>query len=161
MIKQDSRNYRIHTDQNKELIRKSLEDCGAGRSILVDKNDRIIAGNGIFEQAQALNIPTEIIETDGKKLIVVKRTDLDTYDDKRVQLAVMDNATQDLSHFDEELLKTDFNLPTLEEWGVYLDELADIDTSEFTNPQTENERNNQGETLEITCPHCGKKIQID
>ena len=161
MIKQDTRNYRIHTDKNKELIRKSLEECGAGRSILIDKNDRIIAGNGIFEQAQTLNIPVEIIETDGSKLIAIKRNDLDTYDDKRVQLAVMDNSTSDLSYFDEELLKIDFEIPKIEEFGIYLDELANIDTSDFTNPQSTGEKENSEELLEITCPHCGKKIQID
>lgn len=43
-LKYDPRNYRIHTDKNKRLIKKSLEDCGTGRSILLDKNDVIIAG---------------------------------------------------------------------------------------------------------------------
>lgn len=47
-LKYDPRNYRIHTDKNKRLIRKSLEDCGAGRSILFDKNDCIIAGSGVY-----------------------------------------------------------------------------------------------------------------
>ena len=46
-LKYDPRNYRIHTDKNKRLIKKSLEDCGTGRSILLDKNDVIIAGNGV------------------------------------------------------------------------------------------------------------------
>ena len=50
-LKYDPRNYRIHTDKNKRLIKKSLEDCGTGRSILLDKNDVIIAGNGVYEQA--------------------------------------------------------------------------------------------------------------
>lgn len=27
-LKYDPRNYRIHTDKNKRLIKKSLEDCG-------------------------------------------------------------------------------------------------------------------------------------
>ena len=45
-LKYDPQDYRIHTDKNKRLIRKSLEDCGAGRSILFDKDDCIIAGNG-------------------------------------------------------------------------------------------------------------------
>lgn len=43
----DPRNYRIHDEKNKRLIRKSLEDCGAGRSILFDKDNCIIAGNGV------------------------------------------------------------------------------------------------------------------
>lgn len=37
-IKLDPRNYRIHGEENKRLIRKSLTECGAGRSILVDLN---------------------------------------------------------------------------------------------------------------------------
>lgn len=41
--KLDPRNYRIHGEENKRLIRKSLTECGAGRSILVDKNDIVIA----------------------------------------------------------------------------------------------------------------------
>ena len=51
-IKFDKRNYRKHNDKNKSLIRKSLEECGAGRSIVIDNNGEIIAGNGIYEQAQ-------------------------------------------------------------------------------------------------------------
>lgn len=50
-IKLDPHNYRIHGEENKRLIRKSLTECGAGRSILVDKNDIVIAGNGVYEQA--------------------------------------------------------------------------------------------------------------
>ncbi len=42
-IKSDKRNYRVHNDKNKKLIRKSLEECGAGRSILLDSEDGIIA----------------------------------------------------------------------------------------------------------------------
>ena len=94
-IKFDKRNYRKHNDKNKSLIRKSLEECGAGRSIVIDNNGEIIAGNGIYEQAQKLGLKTKIIETDGSDLVVVKRTDLNTDDEKRKRLAVMDNSTSD------------------------------------------------------------------
>ncbi len=46
-IKQDLRNYRQHNEKNKELMKKSLEECGTGRSIVVDSQNEIIAGNGI------------------------------------------------------------------------------------------------------------------
>ena len=104
-IKFDKRNYRKHNDRNKDLIRKSLNECGAGRSIVVDNDGEIIAGNGIYEQAKELGIKTKIIETDGSELVVVKRTDLQTNDEKRKQLAIMDNSTSDSSEFDLELLK--------------------------------------------------------
>lgn len=121
MIKFDARNYRKHGDKNKELINRSLSECGAGRSILIDANDEIIAGNGVYEQAQALNIPVKVIETDGSELVVVKRTDLDTDDERRKRLAVMDNSASDSSVFDLELLSMDFEVPDLQEMGISFD----------------------------------------
>ena len=118
IINYDKRNYRKHSDKNKELINKSLKECGAGRSIVIDKEDNIIAGNGIYEQAQKLGIKTKIIETDGSELVVVKRTDLATNDDKRKQLAVMDNSSSDSSEFDFEVLSADFDNEILADWGI-------------------------------------------
>lgn len=117
-IKFDKRNYRKHSDKNKELINKSLKECGAGRSIVIDNEDNIIAGNGIYEASQKLGLKTKIIETDGSELVVVKRTDLKTDDDKRKQLAVMDNSTSDSSEFDFEMLNDDFEAETLQDWGL-------------------------------------------
>ena len=108
MIKFDERNYRKHSTENKAIIKKSLKECGAGRSILLDNSDTIIAGNGVYEQAKKLKIPVKVIETDGKELIAVKRTDLENDDEKRRNLAVMDNSTSDLSEFDIDLLAEDF-----------------------------------------------------
>ena len=62
-IKFDKRNYRIHNDRNKKLIKKSLEECGAGRSIVIDNDGEIIGGNGIYEAWG--NKPVKVIETDG------------------------------------------------------------------------------------------------
>lgn len=117
-IKFDAHNYRKHNDRNKELINKSLKECGAGRSIVIDNDNEIIAGNGIYEQAQKLGLKTKVIETDGSELVVVKRTDLQTDDAKRKQLAVMDNSTSDSSEFDFELLQADFDTEELEDWGL-------------------------------------------
>jgi hypothetical protein len=61
-IKFDEKNYRLHSDKNKRIINKSLAELGAGRSIVVDNENFIIAGNGVFEQAQELGLKTRIIE---------------------------------------------------------------------------------------------------
>lgn len=61
-IKPDKRNYRKHSDENKRVINKSLNELGGGRSILLDSEDEIIAGNGVYEQAEKLNIPINIIK---------------------------------------------------------------------------------------------------
>ncbi len=117
-IKLDSKNYRVHTDKNKMIIDKSLKELGAGRSILIDSENEIIAGNGVFEQAEKQNIKIKIVETDGTELIAVKRTDLKTNDKKRKKLALIDNHSTDTSNFDFDKINDDFEEIELEEWGV-------------------------------------------
>ena len=129
-IKFDKRNYRKHDKRNKSLIKKSLEKFGAGRSIVVDAEGEIIGGNGVYEQAQKLGLKTKIVETDGSELVVVKRTDLKTDDEKRKALAVMDNSTSDTSEFDLELLTADFSVDELEDFGIELPEEEESDEDE-------------------------------
>lgn len=119
-IRLDRRNYRRHGEENKRIIKKSLEELGAGRSIVIDAEGEIIAGNGVFEQAQELGIKTKIIETDGSELVVVKRTDLRTQDEKRKKLAVADNAASDSSEWAQDLLREDWTQEALAEFGVTL-----------------------------------------
>lgn len=149
MIKLDKRNYRKHNDKNKSLIKKSLQECGAGRSIVIDSEDNIIAGNGIYEQAEKLKIPTKIIETDGNELVVIKRTDLKTDDEKRKQLAIMDNSTSDSSEFDFDLLETDFDISNLTDWGVETFEPTVID---FSEKQTLDEISETIKVIKVKCP---------
>lgn len=144
----DKRNYRKHSNKNKDLISKSLKECGAGRSIVIDNEDNIIAGNGIYEQAQKLGLKTKVIETDGSELVVVKRTDLATDDEKRKQLAVMDNSTSDSSEFDFELLNEDFDSEILSDWGID----ADFEIEE--EPQPEEVSFTVNKKL-LKCPACG------
>lgn len=103
-IRLDANNARRHTEENKQRLMDSLKNLGAGRSILIDSEDVLIAGNGVYEQAQKLGIPIRVIETDGKELVAVKRTDLKTDDEKRIALALADNRLGDLSEFDTKQL---------------------------------------------------------
>ena len=119
-IKFDKRNYRLHNDENKRVIKKSLKELGAGRSIVIDNDGEIIAGNGVYEQAKKLGIKTKIIETDGSELVVVKRTDLATGDDKRKKLALADNAASDTSEWADDLLREDWTPEVLADFGVVL-----------------------------------------
>lgn len=116
----DKKNYRKHSEQNKKRIRKSLTECGAGRSVLVDKDGCLIAGNGVYEQAEKMGIKTRVVETDGTELVVVKRTDIGTDDPKRKTLALADNATSDGVEWDMENIAADFDVSVAEDWGVKL-----------------------------------------
>jgi hypothetical protein len=104
VIMLDAGNARVHDEENRLAIRNSLTDLGTGRSIVVDKENVIIAGNGVFEQAQELGLKVRVVESDGSELVVIKRTDLATDDDKRKALALADNKTSDLSFFDDNAL---------------------------------------------------------
>lgn len=91
---QDNRNLNKGTEKGKELIGKSLRQFGAGRSVLIDKNNRIIAGNKTHENAVELGMDDVIVvETDGSKLVAVKRTDIDLDTKKGREMALADNAT--------------------------------------------------------------------
>ena len=156
-IKQDSRNYRIHDDRNKELIRKSLKEYGTGRSIVIDSDGEIIAGNGVYEQAKALKLPIKEVETDGSELVVVKRTDLKRSDRKRDGLAIMDNSASDSSRFDIPMLQTDFNSEELQDMGVPVFDASDIDVDGFFK---EDDSEHEKKKKTITCPNCGEEIEL-
>ena len=136
-IKFDKRNYRKHSDKNKKVIRKSLEELGAGRSVLIDADNSLIAGNGVYEQAQKLGIPVRVIETDGSELVAVKRTDLHEDDDRRKRLALADNSASDTSEFDVELLKADFDEDELSEWGLDIETAIAEDVEEPEDKQVD------------------------
>lgn len=116
-LKQDKRNYRKHNQQNLDLIKKSVSEVGLARSIVIDNENNIICGNGLTSTLDK-NTPIRVIETDGTQLVVVKRTDLNTNDEKRKQLALMDNSTSDSSEFDLESLQADFDIEQLQDWGI-------------------------------------------
>lgn len=125
-IKYDPNNLRLHGDRNKRIIRKSLSECGAGRSILLDNDDCIIAGNGVYEQAQQLGLPVRIVETRGEELIAIKRTDLSIGDERRKALALADNHSSDTSFFDEALVADIFSIDELNAWefSINMEELG-------------------------------------
>ncbi|MCX6217644.1 hypothetical protein [Spirosoma sp.] len=120
-LRLDSRNANTGTEEGGKLLRKSLSELGAGRSILVDKNNNIIAGNKTAGTAEDAGITdTIIVESDGTKLIVVKRTDLDIDSKEGRELALADNKVSEVNlNFDVEVIDqiaVDFGVH-LNDWG--------------------------------------------
>jgi len=121
---QDDRNFNKGTEKGRELIEKSLRDFGAGRSLLIDKNNRIIAGNKTHQNAKAVGLEDAIIvETDGTKLVAVKRTDIDLDTKKGREMALADNATVKVDlEWDTDTLNEiadEFDID-VEGWGISL-----------------------------------------
>lgn len=97
-LTQDQHNFNKGTAKGKKLMNKSLKELGAGRSILIDKNGNIIAGNKTQKAAIEAGIKkVRVIETTGDELVAVKRTDIDINTKKGRELALADNAASRLN----------------------------------------------------------------
>ncbi len=96
-LEADPRNANKGTSRGRELLADSLKTNGAGRSILADRQGRVIAGNKTAEQALKLDLPIRVVETDGTELVIVQRRDLDLLEDPVARrLALADNRIAEL-----------------------------------------------------------------
>ncbi len=96
-LKPDDKNANKGRKRGSEAVTHSLKELGAGRSILIDRDGRVIAGNKTLAAAVAAGVQDVIVvESDGTKIIAVKRTDLSLDDVKGRRLAVADNRTSEL-----------------------------------------------------------------
>lgn len=119
---QDDHNFNKGTAEGQVLMNQSLARFGAGRSILIDKNNRIIAGNKTAETFKELGkSKVRIIESTGDELIAVKRTDIDLDSKEGREMALADNATGMVNlSFDEVELQAaaDEYGFDLNDWGI-------------------------------------------
>ena len=89
-----SKNFNKGTEAGQKLMEKSFKELGAGRSILVERDGRIISGNKSQKAAMAAGIQkVRVIETTGDELIAVKRTDLSLDSKEGREMAYADNLT--------------------------------------------------------------------
>jgi len=110
----DNLNANKGTQRGTGMLEKSLRDYGAGRSILVDKSGRIIAGNKTVEAAGSIGLDEAIIvETDGSKVVIVKRTDLSLDSVEARGLAIADNRVSEVG--------LEWDLEALDKIGEELD----------------------------------------
>ena len=121
----DNKNFNKGTQFGDHLMDESLRRFGLGRSILIDKNNRIIAGNKTAEKAADIGFTdVVVVEVDGNQLVAVKRKDIDLDSAKGRELALADNATGKANlAWDEEVIaematKFDFNP---DDWGVEIE----------------------------------------
>jgi len=126
-LKLDRRNANKGTKRGRRALDSSLRELGAGRSVLVDREGRVIAGNKTVEEARRVGIEDVIVvPTDGTKLVAVQRTDLDLEQDERARrLAYADNRVAELDlEWDAAQIAEDV------EAGLGLGDLWDVDELE-------------------------------
>jgi hypothetical protein len=92
----DPGNANLGTERGQFQIEESVDKCGYGRSIVVDRHGITIAGNHILNDAQARGLRDDdviFVHSNGK-LVVHVRDDLDlSKDAKARELALRDNRT--------------------------------------------------------------------
>ena len=92
----DPQNANLGTARGREALAQSLREFGPGRAVLIDRHGNIIAGNKTVEEPKRLNIPLQVVKTDGQVLVAVQREDLDLITDPRAKrLAIADTGGLD------------------------------------------------------------------
>lgn len=159
-LKSDNRNARKRTDRSASLIAESLKRFGAARSIVIDEDGRILAGNGTVEGAKKAGInKLRIIEAEGDELIAVRRTGLT--DEQKIGLAIADNRTSDLSEWDTLMLEQLSETHDISPWFEKEDLNAILynnDTVETSTKEYEGSKELKSEDFsefDNTCPRCG------
>ena len=159
-LKSDQRNARKRTDRSASLIAESLKRFGAARSIVIDEDGRILAGNGTVEGAKAAGISkVRIIEAKGDELIAVKRSGLS--EEQKIGLSLADNRTSDLSEWDAIMLEQLSETHDVSPWFEKEDLNAILynnDTIETPTKEYEGSKELDSEAFsefDNTCPRCG------
>jgi hypothetical protein len=105
-LRPDPDNRRRHPDRNVEMITASLRSVGPARSIVIDEDNTVLAGNGVVSAAPGAGISKlQIIDVDGDTLVAIRRTGLSPA--QKRELALFDNRTSDLSEWDDTALAAD------------------------------------------------------
>lgn len=95
---QDDLNFNKGCAEGEKMIDYSLEHFGCGRSVVLDKNNRIIAGNKTAASAIKAGIKkVRVVEVTGDKLVAVKRTDVDLDTKQGREFALADNITANVN----------------------------------------------------------------
>jgi len=149
----DPRNARSHSDENLALIADSLREVGAARSIVIDEDDVVLAGNATVEAARAAGLTSaQVVEAEGDTLIAVRRRNL-TPEQKR-RLALFDNRAAELATWNRDVLRALAAETDLA--GIFPDDdLASLlaDAPDIAFP--EYDESAAEEVAHVTCPQCG------
>jgi hypothetical protein len=135
----DEKNANRGTKRGRELLEGSLEKYGAGRSVVVDRHNRVIAGNKTVEAARAAGMKSvAVIESDGSSLVAVQRGDLDLKRDKKArELSIADNRVNeiDLEWNPEVLASLDVDLAQFWNENELKTLLKDFRSTELSAPE--------------------------
>ncbi len=102
----DPSNRRQHNPRNIGMVVDALHAVGAARSIVIDEDNVVLAGNGVVEAAGEAGITRlRVIEADGQEIIAVRRSGLS--EAQKRHLAIADNRSAELAQWNAAQFKDD------------------------------------------------------
>ena len=145
---QDEHNFNKGTDEGGKLMERSFKEMGAGRSVLIDKHGKIIAGNKSQKAAIAAGIKrVRVIETTGDELIAVKRTDVELESEQGRKMALLDNLTTQVNlAWDETELQTITGEIEGFDVGDFGFDIKDMPQTEFATGKTDEPKQKESTT---------------
>ena len=187
-LKRPERNVRMHTDKQIAEFQRSIKMFGQIRPIVIDENNTILAGNGLYETLLSLNyteadcyVVSGLSEKEKKKLMLSDNRIFDLGVD---DMAAFDAFIQELGDdldvpgFDEDLLKSLIaDAGEVDEmmssYGLIdEDKKEEISAAretyenqeapaqkELQQPNT-TDNNSEEERTFVLCPKCGEKIWL-
>ncbi|MGH3429715.1 MAG: hypothetical protein ACRDQZ_19460 [Mycobacteriales bacterium] len=155
-FKPTDENDNRHTERGTGLMEASLRECGFGDSMTADKHGVIISGNQRLETVGSLGFQDPIIvESDGTRPIIHKRTDLDAKSPQAKKLALLANRVAELNlDWDPEMLalhNAEFDLAAS---GIFSVEELNKILGNVDGPDAFAEVGDDLQT-EYRCPKCG------
>lgn len=150
-LKHPEKNVRIHSEQQIRELKRSLEKFGQTRALVVDENNVILIGNGLYEamvslgyQEASVYVKTELSENDKKKLVIADNKtyalgidNLDTLNEFLEEL----QGDLDIPGYDEEILQQ--MVADADEVTEKISEYGTLDESEIQKIKEANEKREQ------------------
>ena len=150
-LKHPEKNVRIHSEQQIRELKRSLEKFGQTRALVVDENNVIMIGNGLYEamvslgyQEASVYVKTELSENDKKKLMIADNKtyalgidNLDTLNEFLEEL----QGDLDIPGYDEEILQQ--MVADADEVTERISEYGTLDESEIQKIKEANEKREQ------------------
>lgn len=170
-IIQDDKNFNAHSDSGMALLEKSVDKVGIIESITVSADDKVISGNARHEVISKKFNGTDaiVVETDGTKPVILKRTDINSNTQEFHEAALLANTVA------KHNITLDFDIiqeVAIDQYGIDVAELGvempieDIKEAEDDNYEIPDHIETnivEGDLIEIG-PHkllCGSSTKVD
>lgn len=119
----DDNNFNAHTPQGMGLLEKSIETVGIIESVTVSADDKVISGNARQEviRQKFSDEDAIVIETDGTKPVIIKRTDIKSNTKQFFKAALLANT---VSKHNVNLDLDKIQEVAVNEYGIEVEELG-------------------------------------